>query len=180
MIKQKLKERDIVAGCKADKPQSQRLLYDRYSRMVMGIALRYTQNITDAEDIVQETFIKIFININKLRDENSLTTWIRNITTNTCIDALRAKNKNLITSIEQITEELKDEKNKTYDGIPTEQLLKFIQELPDGYRTVFNLYAIDGYKYEEVAKMLGCSESNVRSQYVRARKSLREKIENYE
>jgi len=180
MMIKKIKDRDIVAGCKADKPQSQRLLYDKYSRMVMGMALRYTQNITDAEDIVQEVFIKIFIHINKLKDENSLTTWIRNITTNTCIDALRTKNKNFITSIDQVTEEIKDEKNRSYDGISTEQLLKFIQELPDGYRTIFNLYAIDGYKYEEIAKMLACSESNVRSQFLRARKVLREKIENYE
>lgn len=179
-MKQKLKDRDIVAGCKADKPQSQRLLYDKYCRLVMGMALRYTQNISDAEDVTQDVFVKIFMNIHTLRDENTLTTWIKTITTHTSLDFLKARNKNLITtSIDDITNEIKDN-NKTYDGIPTEQLLKFVQELPDGYRTVFNLHAIDGYKHEEIAQMLACSESNVRSQYLRARKLLREKIENYE
>ena len=180
MMKQKLKDRDIVAGCKADKPQSQRQLYDKYCRLVMGMVFRYTQNIFDAEDVAQDVFIKVFMNINTLRDESTLITWIKTITTHTCIDFLKAKNKKLITtSIDDIPNEITDN-NKTYDGIPTEQLLKFIQELPDGYRTVFNLYAIDGYKYEEIAQMLACSESNVRSQYLRARKVLREKIENYE
>lgn len=180
-MKQKLKDRDIVAGCKADKPQSQRQLYEKYCRLVMGIALRYTQNITDAEDIVQDVFVKIFMNINTLRSENTLTTWIKTIATHTCIDSLKAKGKRFsTTSIDDISDEITDDSNKIYDGIPTEQLLKFIQELPDGYRTVFNLYAIDGYKYEEVAQMLGCSESNVRSQYLRARNLLRKKIESYE
>ena len=179
-MKKKLKDRDIVAGCKADNPQSQRQLYDKYSRLVMGITLRYTQNIPDAEDVAQEVFVKIFMNINKLRDESTLTTWVKTITTHTCIDFLKAKNKQFITtSIEEIPNEITDN-NKIYDGIPTEQLLKFIQELPDGFRTIFNLYAIDGYKHEEIAQMLACSESNVRSQYMRARKILREKIENYE
>lgn len=179
-MKKKLKDRDIVAGCKADNPQSQRQLYDKYCRLVMGISLRYTQNIPDAEDVVQDVFVKIFMNINKLRDESTLTTWVKTITTHTCIDFLKAKNKKFITTnIDEITNEITDN-NKIYDGIPTEQLLKFIQELPDGARTVFNLYAIDGYKYEEIAQMLACSESNVRSQYMRARKVLKEKIENYE
>lgn len=180
-MKQKLKDRDIIAGCKADKPQSQRQLYDKYCRMVMGMALRYTQNIPDAEDVVQDVFVKIFMKIHTLRDESTLISWIKTITTHTCIDFLKAKNKKLITTnIDDVTNEIIDNNNKIYDGIPTEQLLKFIQELPDGFRTIFNLYAIDGYKYEEIAQMLACSESNVRSQYVRARKILREKIENYE
>ncbi|MBO4654330.1 MAG: RNA polymerase sigma factor [Bacteroidales bacterium] len=180
-MKLKIKDRDIVAGCKADKPQSQELLYHQYSRLVMGIALRYTQNETDAEDIVQEVFIKIFTNINSLRDPDSLMAWIKTISTKTCLDFLKAKNKGLVTtSLDEITHEINDEKNALYDGIPTEKLLEFIQSLPDGYRTVFNLCAIDGYSYEEVAAMLGCSTSNVRSQYFRAKKQLKEKIENYE
>ncbi len=180
-MKKKVKERDIVAGCKADKPQSQRLLYDMYCRMVMGIALRYTRNMTDAEDIVQETFIKIFMKIGSLRDENSLTSWIRTIATNSCIDFLKTKqNAFETTSIDDSTNDIKDEYNRTYDDIPTQQLLAFVQELPDGVRVVFNLHAIDGYSYEEVAKMLGCTESNVRAQYFRARQFLKEKIEHYE
>lgn len=180
MMKQKLKDRDIIAGCKADKPQSQRQLYERYCHLIMGIALRYTQNSTDAEDLVQEIFIKIFTKINTLHNENSLTTWIKTISTHSCIDYMKSKNKNLITtSIDNIHEDINDT-NRLYEDIPTEQLLKFIQELPDGCRTVFNLYAIDDYRYEDIAKMLSCSESNVRAQYFRARKILREKIENYE
>ena len=180
-MKKKIKERDIVAGCKADKPQSQRQLYDLYCRMVMGMALRYTRNLTDAEDVVQETFIKIFMKIGSLRDEKSLTSWIKTITTNTCLDFLKSKNNDyIITSIDEANEDIKDEYHKNYDDIPTQQLLAFVQELPDGYRTIFNLCAIDGYSYEETAKMLNCTASNVRSQYFRARNLLKEKIEHYE
>ena len=92
IMKQKLKDRDIVAGCKADKPQSQRLLYEKYCRLVMGMALRYTQNISDAEDVTQDVFVKIFMNIHTLRDENTLTTWIKTITTHTSLDFLKARN----------------------------------------------------------------------------------------
>ena len=130
--------------------------------------------------IGNHTVICSFTNKDKGYTTDTLTTWIKTITTHTSLDFLKARNKNLITtSIDDITNEIKDN-NKIYDGIPTEQLLKFVQELPDGYRTVFNLHAIDGYKHEEIAQMLACSESNVRSQYLRARKLLREKIENYE
>lgn len=179
-MQKKIKERDIVAGCKADNPKSQRQLYDKYCRMVMGIALRYAQNPTDAEDIVQDVFVKIFMNINSLKDENALTTWIHSITTNTCLDFMKKKNFLQDTiSIDDTHEEISDN-NSINTTISTDQLLKFIQELPDGYRTIFNLYAIDGYKHEEIARMLGCSHANVRSQYFRARKILREKIESYE
>lgn len=180
MMYKKLKDRDIIAGCKADNPKSQKLLYEKYSRMAMGIALRYTQNLTDAEDVVQDVFIKIFMNIGTLKDEKALATWIHSITTNTCLDFLKKKNPLLNTiSLDDPHEEITDNHDINMD-ISTDQLLRFIQELPDGCRTIFNLYAIDGYKHEEIAQMLGCSNANVRSQYFRARKILREKIESYE
>lgn len=180
-MKRTVKNKEIVAGCQADKPGSQRQLYDKYSGMVFGIALRYSQNTADAEDIAQDAFVKIFINIKQLRDGNAITSWIKSITTNAALDFLKLKNNNPhIVPLDDLTTDFTDVYCVHYDAIPEAQLLKFIQELPDGYRTVFNLCAIDGYKQEEVAKMLGCSYANVRSQYFKAKKILKEKIENYE
>ncbi len=175
-----IKDRDIVAGCKADKPKSQRLLYDRYSRMVMGVALRYCSNPTEAEDIVQEVFIKIFTSIHRLRDEATLASWIHTIATRTCIDMLRAKKRPLTIPYEEMPTEIGDMSCNYYDDIPTEQLLTFIQELPEGCRTVFNLCVIDELSNEEVAAMLSCTETTVRAQCCKARKLLKQKIECYE
>ncbi len=176
-----VKDKEIVAGCQADKPLSQRQLYEKYCGMVTGIALRYAQCSADAMDIAQDTFVKIFINIKHLKDGNALSPWIHSITTRTALDFLKSKNpsQNLI-PIEEMTGDIADVYCEKYDNISEEQLLQFIQELPDGYRTVFNLCAIDGYKQEEIAAMLGCSHATVRSQYFKAKKILKEKIENYE
>lgn len=179
-MKRMIKDRDIVAGCKADKPKSQRLLYDKYCRMVMGIALRYCPNPTEAEDIVQEIFIKIFTSIHQLRDEVTLTSWIHTIASRTCIDVLRAKKRVPTIPYEEMTNDIGDMSCNYYDDIPTEKLLSFIQELPEGCRTVFNLCIIDGLSYEEVAAMLSCTENTVRAQCCKARKILKKKIENYE
>lgn len=180
-MKLTVKNKELVAGCKADKPQSQRLLYDKYRGLVMGIALRYTQNMSDAEDLAQDVFVRIFININKLKDENALPTWIKSIATHAAIDFLRSKNQERqIVPLDELPVEITDVHCERYEGISAEQLLKFVQELPDGYRTVFNLCAIDGYKQEEIASILGCSHATVRSQYFKAKRLLKEKIENYE
>ena len=175
-----IKDRDIVAGCKADKPKSQRLLYDRYCRMVMGIALRYCPDQMAAEDIVQEVFIKIFTRIHQLHEEATLTSWIHTIATHTCIDMLRAKKRPLTIPYEEMTSDIGDMSCNYYDEIPAEQLLAFVQELPEGCRTVFNLCVIDGLGYDEVAAMLSCTENTVRAQCCKARKILKTKIENYE
>ena len=180
-MKQSIKDRDIIAGCKADNPKSQRQLYDKYCRLVMGTALRYCSNATDAEDIVQEVFVKVFMKIRELKDDKALASWIQSITTRSCIDFLRGNNKNLMTvPYEDMKTEITDSSCNYYEDIPVEQLLKFVQELPDGCRTVFNLSAIDGYKAQEIADMLGCAASTVRAQYSKARKQLIEKINQYE
>lgn len=180
-MKRIVKDKEIVAGCQADKPESQRLLYDKYCGLVFGTALRYTQNSADAEDIAQDAFVKIFINIKQLKDENTLSSWIKSITTHCALDFLKARNGNHnFVPIDEITTDIADVYCENDVDIPEEKLLQFIQELPDGYRTVFNLYAIDGYKQEEIAEMLGCSHANVRTQYFKAKNVLKEKIENYE
>ncbi|MBR4535602.1 MAG: sigma-70 family RNA polymerase sigma factor [Bacteroidales bacterium] len=179
-MKRMIKDRDIVAGCKADKPKSQRLLYDKYCRMVMGVALRYCPNREEAEDLAQEIFIKIFTKIHQLHDEITLTSWIHRISTHTCIDMLRAKKRPLTIPYEEMPNDIGDMNCNYYEDIPTEKLLAFIQDLPEGCRTVFNLCVIDGLSYEEAAAMLSCSETTLRAQCCKARKILIKKIENYE
>ena len=175
-----IKDQDIVAGCKADKPQSQRLLYDRYCRMVMGTVLRYCPNTAEAEDWVQEIFIKIFTKIHQLHDEITLTSWIHTIAAHTCIDILRGKKRPLTVPYEEMPNDIGDMSCNYYDDIPTEVLLTFIQELPDGCRNVFNLCVIDELSNEEVASLLSCTETTVRAQCCKARKILKKKIESYE
>lgn len=168
-----------MAGCKADNPLSQKQLYDDFCGLVMGVALRYTQNQDDAEDLAQETFIKIFTRIGTLRDEKLLPAWIKTIATNTALDFLRNTKQQLV-PLDEGCNDISDVSCERYEGIPAQTLLRFIQELPVGYRTVFNLCAIDGYPQEKVAQMLGCTHSTVRSQLFKAKRTLKEKILNYE
>ena len=173
-----IKDKEIVAGCRADNPMSQKLLFERYSPVVMGIAIRYLQNFADAEDLVQETFIKIFLHIKDLRDSQQLDPWVRRIATHTILDFLRSRSAcPEYLSLDGNTYDTADIQQTFSNHIDTEDLLKILQELPEKHRIVFNLCAIDGYSYEEVSRMLNCPQATVRSCYFRAKKILSEKLQ---
>ena len=165
----------IIAGCKAHKPSSQRELYGIFAPKMLAICMRYAQDKAEAEDILQDSFIKVFKKIQKYDDRGSLEGWIRRITVNTAIDHIR-KRKNRqgdITINEAITEEVSE---SALDQLELEFLFKLIQALPPGYRVVFNLYAIEGYSHAEIGEKLNISESTSRSQYTRARAMLKTRI----
>ena len=146
-----------------------------YSKM-FGVCMRYTNDYHIAEDILQEGFIKVFKNIGKYRGEGSFEGWVRRIFVNTSIEHYRKKvNLYAVTEIE-------NDNIKTYNGDVIDQLqeadlLKMIGELSIGYRTVFNMYVIEGYSHQEIAEMLGISEGTSKSQLSRARMLLQEKVE---
>jgi len=176
-------EREIIVGSKAGKQNYQKLLYSNHCRLVMGICLRYTQNRQDAEDLFQDVFVTIFTKLDKYNFLGSFEGWIRRIAVHAAIDLFRRKDRFLTVASSDIIEDIDSqllenvyvaEENET--SIRYEQILGVLNELPDGYRTVFNLFAIEGYKHKEIAKILGCSEENSRSQYFKAKRIIKQKL----
>jgi RNA polymerase sigma-70 factor (ECF subfamily) len=132
-------------------------------------------NKIDAEDVLQDAFVSAFRNLKNYRGESSFGTWLKRIVINKCIDALRKKRSFMF---DEVTEQMADQ-NKTEEGIPDVDpavVHHAIKELPDGARMVFNLFCLEGFKHKEIAETLGISESTSKSQYIRARKLLQEKL----
>lgn len=174
-----LSELEIIKGCQNNDRKAQELLFKKYHPPLLGICYRYSANTEEAKDILQEGFIKIFNYIKTFREESSLATWMSKIIINT---AITQYNKNLdYKSIISLNDSMKDP--AVFDDIPyqefsTDEILGAIQELPDEFRTVINLYAIEGFRHKEISKMLNISESNSKIRYLRAKKLLLEKMNN--
>jgi RNA polymerase sigma-70 factor (ECF subfamily) len=162
-----------LALCKKHDPQSQQELYDLFKARVMGLCRRYSKCREEAEDIFQETFISVFNHIEQIRDSRLLTQWILKIAVNTAIKHFH-RNKRFIHALEQ---EGADSQTNDHELILShftdEMLVDLINQLPDGYRMVFNLYVIEGYSHAEIGEMLHISEASSRSQFARAKQSLR-------
>ncbi len=142
--------------------------------------MRYAHDEEDACDILHDAFVKIFTNISKVDENGSYEAWMKTITVNTAINAYHYKNKTKgAVAVDEVQERVEDLRIKQNDFLSQEILLRFINELPDGYRTVFNLFEIDGYSHLEISKMIGSSYSTVRSQLFKAKRALKKKIEEY-
>ncbi len=169
-----MSDEEIIKSCISGETRAQRLLFDKYSRRMMGICLRYAAGREEAEDMLQEGWIKVFKNLGSFRFEGSAEGWIKRIMVNTCLDSLR-KTKKMFNQveIEAVQEMLPVDLGKNTPDILTEkELLKMIHQLSPGYRTVFNLFAIEGYSHKEIGDMLSITESTSKSQYSRARVQL--------
>jgi len=169
---------DILNGCIKGRPSAQRELYEKYSRLLLGICMRYASSLEEAEDILQEGFVKIFLNIDHFKGEGSLMAWMRRIMINTAITAYHKSLKHRYH--EDITEVRETEMSNAEWGesdFTAEELAKIIQHMPEGYRMVFNLYAVEGYKHREIADLLEIDENTSKSQYSRARRWLQERLE---
>lgn len=165
---EKLKQQDKIA---------QKYLYDKYKSLFFAICLRYASSRDEAEDILQESFMKIFLNIKKYSGTGSFEGWMKKILINHSINYYRKflKNKYFedVDNLRNIADNAKtDENDFTY-----EELIICISQLPAGYRTIFNLYAVEGYKHKEISEMLNISESTSKSQYHRAKYFLQTKLE---
>ena len=156
--------------------KSHELLYKLFAPKMYGICLRFAGNQMEADDILQEGFIKVFTQLKKFRNEGSLEGWIRRTFINTAINYYR---KNLKISkfhnIDDIEVAITNEEN-IYDTLSKEELINLINELPNGYRTVFNLNVIEGYTHKEIGKMLNISDNTSKSQLTRARSILQKKV----
>lgn len=162
-----------IAGCR----QSQKALYDFYAAKMFAICLRYSKNQMDAEDIMQDAFVKLYNNLARFRGEGSFDGWVRRIFVNTAIEYVR-KNKITSTEIgEGIEERLATHNANVLDNLYEKDILQTASGLSDGYKTVFNMYAVDGYSHKEIADKLGITESTSKSQFSRAKAILRSIIQ---
>mgnify|MGYP002395681483 CR=1 FL=1 len=169
-------EEEMLQRCSANDAVAQRYLYERYKRVMTGVCMRYADRYEEAQDIVQNGFIKVFKKLDSFSGKGSLEGWIRRIMVNTALDHLRSnKAERFNVNIDDVDYKLqKDE--LILDALQAQDLLELIQTLPVGYRTVFNLYAIEGYAHKEIAEELDISENTSKSQYSRARALLMKKI----
>jgi len=172
-------DNELVVACRKQIRQAQQELFARFVYMMKGICLRYAHDEAEAEDILQDAFIRIFGKLDQFNETGPLGAWIRRITVNTALESYR-KRKSVKQQLVQVLD-LKDLHPTTDDGIiehmQAEELVKKIQQLPPGYRAVFNLYAVEGYNHPEIGELLGISEGTSKSQYSRARLMLRTMID---
>lgn len=177
-----MEELQLIEGCKGQDRKSQQLVYEKYARVMYGICLRYSSDKETAQDLLQDGFIKVFMNINSFENKGSFEGWMKRIFVNLALENIRKdKTKKLYSDdIENISDiDIVDETEGDVDGITEDELLKMVQELPQGYRSVFNLYVIEDYSHKEISEMLGIAEGTSRSQYIRARALLQDKIKDY-
>ena len=164
----------MLTGCIRNNAAAQEALYNRFSPRMLGVCYRFAKNREDAEDMLQEGFIKVFTQIHQYRNEGALEGWIRRIVVHTCINILK-KNKKFADSVDIIHATSVHVKEEMIPSImQAKQVVECIRTLPLGYKTVLNLYAIEGYSHKEIAGMLDIEESTSRSQYTRAKAMLEE------
>jgi RNA polymerase sigma-70 factor (ECF subfamily) len=172
-----LDERQIIDGCCRKDRKAQKALFDRYGAVLLGVCIRYSSRRDEAEDILQEGFVKIYSNISDYAGTGSFINWMKKIMINTSITHYHRNLKHAWhKDIDQIQET--DIEGSGYDeaDFTKEELLNIIHDLPDGYRMVFNLYAVEGFKHKEIASMLDIDINTSKSQYSRARGLIRRKL----
>lgn len=162
------KEHDLIKGCRRGDGAAQRELYELFSSRMYALCYRYVRNAMEAEDIMVTAFMKVFERIDQYKGEGSFEGWIRRIMVNESLTHLRkSRNMYLEADLELADREPHYDQHERH--LEAEDLLNMIRELPAGYRTVFNMYAIDGYSHKEIAEHLGITESTSKSQLNRAR-----------
>ena len=165
-------EEAILRGCLKNEAIAQKELYNRYSPKMLAVCYRFAHNREDAEDMLQEGFIKVFSQIHTFRSQGAFEGWVRRIIVHTCINNLK-KNKKFNESVDIIHATAMQVREESVPSIvQAKQVVECIRILPIGYRTVLNLYAIEGYSHREIGTMLDIEESTSRSQYTRAKQML--------
>lgn len=167
-------EEALLQGCLQNQPTAQKVLYQRYSPKMLSVCYRFAHNREDAEDMLQEGFIKVFGQIHTYRAQGAFEGWVRRIMVHTCINHLK-RNKKFNESLDIAQAAGLQVREETVPSIvQAKEVVECIRLLPLGYRTVLNLYAIEGYSHKEIATVLDIEESTSRSQYTRARQMLEE------
>jgi RNA polymerase sigma-70 factor (ECF subfamily) len=175
-------ENEIIDGCLRNDRKMQKELYDRYASKLYALCLRYAHDRAEADDILQEGFVKVFFKIHQFSQQHSFEGWLRRVMINTAITHYHRNVKHYYQKdIDEIQEsEIQEIHEVLEDEYSTEELLSVVQGLPVGYRTIFNLYAVEGYKHKEIAEMLNIAEATSKSQFHRAKKMIQERLQNLE
>lgn len=167
-------ETDLIKGCIEGDRRMQKELYDRFSPKMYAVCLRYMGNADDAQDILQEGFIKIYKNLERFRGDGSFEGWVRRIFVNTAIEQIRKKKMDV--SLTEKEETIEYKSVSAVDNINEKDLLKIVSGLSPGYRSVFNMYVVEGFSHKEIGELLGISEGTSKSQLARARMILQDRI----
>lgn len=170
-------EYELIKGCIKQDAKCQRMLFEQYAGKMMTVCLRYAHDSMEAEDMLQDGFIRVFSYIHQYKFEGSFEGWVRRIIVNSALKHLQKK-KLSFTEVTDNSEHSPRLEPYVYSNLGEEDLMKLINQLPDGYRIVFNLNVIEGYSHEEIAKILNIQPSTSRSQLVKARKMLQNQILN--
>jgi len=163
---------ELIAACRRYEPAAQRKLYARYAALMLGIARRYTRSMDEAEDILQDAFIKVFTRLAEFRGEGSFEGWMRRIVVNTALNHWQSgQHRRQQMLLDDVPEPFAPDAD-AFDRLGVAEVLALMEQLPDGCRMVLNLYAVDGYSHGEIAEMLGIQESTSKAQLSKARKQL--------
>ena len=170
-------EQEIIQGCKSGDRRAQKALYDKYSAKMFGVCKRYVKSIESAEDVLVEAFYKVFNKIDLFSNEGSFEGWIRRVVVNESLMFLR-KNYRFNEHVEIDEVPVQAESINVEDQLSANEIIKLLDQLPTGYRTVFNLYVLEGLKHKEIAELLEISINTSKSQLILAKKRLKELVEN--
>ena len=172
-----ISENEIVSGCLKGNVKYQKILFEKYSGKFMTVCMRYANDQMQAEDMLQEGFIRIFNHLNQFKSEGSFEGWMRRIVVNVCLKIIKNKRINFSTDDDSGVQ-IPDTSTDAPSHLSEDELLRLIKRLPTGYRIIFNLHAIEGFSHDEIGDMLKIKASTSRSQLVKARKMLQQQIIN--
>ncbi|NVJ88356.1 MAG: RNA polymerase sigma factor [Flavobacteriaceae bacterium] len=159
-------QKSLIIKAIQNNREAQQQIFEQYSPKMLGVCRQYVKDMHHAEDLLLQGFLKVFTNLHKFKYEGSFEGWIRRIVVNTCISYLRKKN---VIDVSDEDYMFNDAATENLENTSVEDIQKLIDQLPEGYKMVFNLYAIEGYKHSEIAKKLNISESTSKSQLFKAR-----------
>ncbi len=164
----------LIERCRLQDRQAQKMLYENYAPQMLGLCRRYFTNIQEAEDALMRGFVKVFRQIDKLQDDTKFEYWMRRIMANECLMILRKKKKMVTTELSENS--VAPMPPTVLDTLSTDDILSLIDNLPEGYRTIFNMYVIEGFKHKEIAEHLKISVNTSKSQLIMARRKLQQAI----
>lgn len=168
-------ELDMIEGCINGKRSSQKALYDCYASKMLGVCMRYAKDRAEAEDMLQEGFIKVFQNIARFKHEGSFEGWIRRIMVFTAINFFKHRSRKFKEDLDTVGYDAGFD-DGVIEKISAKEIIALVQQLPEGYRVVFNLYAVEGYTHKEIADMLNIAVGTSKSQYARARSAMQQML----
>ena len=169
-------EQRLIAGCKRGEQWARREVYEKYASAMLSLCVRYVADYEAARDVLQDGFVKLFTRAEQYEGTGNFGGWIRQIFVNTALEYLRKQNMLQTDTLSENLNELNENQTHIPGNLTADDLMECVAELPDKLRTVFNLYAIEGFTHSEIAKMTGIQESSSRSQFSRARQLLQQKV----